>query len=205
MFMLLTALVALPARPAVAGAVEHSASLIANHADGSSAVDDLSQQDAPRQLPVELALPPSPPTPSESRIARGEATRRMRIASGVLVLGGALLGALSGLLFYQADMALRAAHKRSEAEQAACRTSGAFICLTGFSEIFAGFPETIGAYAALGVGVAHVASGITLFAISERRRSRELPTRNFQLTSTPGSSQISRQAASSILQLALEF
>lgn len=159
---------------------------------------------------LELPVPAVPAVPvlpiGEPPSPDAESAKRLRVAGGVLMLGGVVLGALSGLFFYQADAAVRAAHARTSAELMECKAKGTSLCVAGLGESFAGIVETLGAYTSLGIGVAHVVAGFTLVVVGERRATRRLELRpGLAPLRLPASASQGSGVAPSGLRLVLAF
>lgn len=195
--------------PEAAKLTSRGLALIVHHTDGSSVGYDLSQPDAPRLLSSDLLGPLTPTPPGERRITTPEMARRLRFAGGFMLLGGALIGALSGPLFYDADQQVRAAQAKSQADLAACRASGMLFCFGdfGLGTAFAGLPDTLAAYLFVGLGTAHALSGIIVYILSESRqpRHRERPPKLAPLLAPPSETRGAGQSTTSGLHLGIEF
>ncbi len=181
-------------------------SLVVTHADGSAAAYDISRLDVPRRLSAHLSWPLSPP-PRKSPHDHPEQSAHSLIATGrVVLIVGAVLTAFSGLFFYAADAAVRAAHDKTLMQQQYCREHNQHFCFAGLGEILAGFSESIAAYTFLGLGVTQLAIGIPILGVGEYRRRRlELRPGLLPLVSPPSASQGAGPVTSSGLRLAVTF
>ena len=126
-----------------------------------------------------------------------------------MVFGGALIGALSGPLFYDADLQVRAAQAKSKADLAACRASGMHFCFGdfGIGTVFAGLTDTLAAYLFVALGSAHALSSIVVYILSESRqpRRRERPPKLAPLLTPSSATHGAGQTATSGLHLGIEI
>lgn len=193
--------------PAAVKLAVRGLSLVVTHAEGSATAYDISRLDVPRRLSAHLSwsLAPSPrQTPHDDP---RESAQSLITAGRVVLIVGAVLGAFSGLFFYAADAAGRAAHDKTLAQQQYCREHNQHFCFAGLGELLAGLPESIAAYTFLGLGATQLAIGIPLLGVGEYRRRRlELRPGLAPLLPPPGAAQgTGGLAASSGLRLAVTF